>query len=200
MNLVGDYDWQNTTKVMYSDNVAACKRTSLFILQGKISLDKLKADIKNRVPPDYDAIAEMIIPRFMSTEVRVEVNNTINNVTIIEQESEIRNMKDFNTSVYQYIYAAGKLQIMHIKSATIHSYYSITDFNHYWGCISIDWKDRTYDANATRYLFWHCGAHLILNRRYKDVDFGPVSCKTQLVVFLCAHVNLLTFVDTVIFI
>jgi hypothetical protein len=135
MNLVGDYDWQNTTKVMYSDNVAACRRTSLFILQGKISLDKLKADIKNRVPPEYNAIAEMIIPRFMSKEVRVKVNSTMNNLTIIEQESEIRNMMDFDTSVYKYIYADGRLQIMHIKSVTIYSYYSSTDFNYYyWGC------------------------------------------------------------------
>lgn len=109
MALVGkDFDWKNTTIVMYSNNVANCERTAKFILQGVVKEEDVKKQVDARVPPDYRKIAEAIVPKFIDRDVREQILFDVVNVTAINEDSDIQSYNDSSMSLYQTIYADGE--------------------------------------------------------------------------------------------
>lgn len=108
MTLVAaDYNWQNTTIVMYSDNVAICLRTAMFIQQGLITEAGLKKEIEARTPPNYKAIADALIPKWMDPQARLKIREVVANETALNMDSDIQAIQDYSTSLYQFVYADG---------------------------------------------------------------------------------------------
>lgn len=94
---------------MYSDNVAHCLRTAMFIKQGIVDEKDMKAKIASNAtsPVDYDQIAEDIVPTFIASDVRANIKRQVANYTAIKLDNQILRLSNYSYSMYQYAYGQG---------------------------------------------------------------------------------------------